>query len=60
MVMCFDCEHRNIRTNKGDLECHCQKDGRWHNPYRPMILPDRDCPNFEQRKVCKECESSMK
>lgn len=37
-------------TNKSDIECHCKSDGRWHNPYRPMILPDRDCPNYEKRK----------
>ena len=50
MQMCFDCEHRNIMTNKGDLECHCKADGRWHNPYRPMILPDRDCPHWERKE----------
>lgn len=49
MDMCFDCKHRNIRTNKGDLECHCKADGRFHNPYRPMTLPDRECPNWERK-----------
>ena len=50
MTMCFDCKHQNIMTNKGDLECHCKADGRWHNPYRPMILFDKDCPNWERKE----------
>ena len=50
MLTCFDCKHRNIRTNNGDLECHCKADGRWRNPYRPMILPDRECPNWERKE----------
>lgn len=50
MDMCFDCKHRNIRTNKKDLECHCKADGRFHNPYRPMTLPDRECPNWERKE----------
>ena len=51
MQMCFDCEHRCIQTMPNhDLECHCKADGRWHNPYRPMVLPDKDCPKWERKK----------
>ena len=50
MTMCFDCKHQNIMTNKGDLECHCKADGRWYNPYRPMILFDKDCPNWDRKE----------
>lgn len=50
MKTCFECEHRCIMTVNCDPECHCKADGRWRNPYRPMVLPDRDCPNFEERK----------
>lgn len=49
-MMCFDCKFRNIMTNKGDLECHCKVDGRWRNPYRPMVLPDKECPNYERKE----------
>lgn len=52
MTTCFDCKHRNIRTTttSGDMECHCQKDGRWRNPYRPMVLFDVECPNWERKE----------
>ena len=52
MKTCFDCKHRNIRTTttSGDMECHCLKDGRWRNPYRPMVLFDLECPNWERKE----------
>ena len=44
---CFDCRFRNIHeTSHEDIECHCKKDGRWHNPYRPGII--QDCKNWER------------
>lgn len=49
-MTCFDCVHRYIVMNQKDLNCHCKTDGRWHNPYRPMVLPDRDCPNYVRKK----------
>lgn len=49
MQTCFDCIHRNIMTNKGDLECHCKIDGRFRNPYRPRTLPDLDCPYYVRK-----------
>lgn len=50
MNMCFDCEYRTIYTNGKDLDCLCVVDARYHNPYRPMILPDRDCPNWKRKE----------
>jgi hypothetical protein len=48
--MCFDCKYRNIRIEKGDLQCHCSVDGRWRNPYRPRTMPDVDCPNWARKE----------
>ena len=50
MTMCFNCVHRNITTVNEDLECHCRKDGKSKNPYRPMVLFDRECPNYIEEK----------
>ena len=48
--MCFDCQYRDIRTNNGDLECHCKVDGRWRNPYRPRTMPDLECPYWTRKE----------
>ena len=50
MQMCFECENRNIMLNKGEIECHCKADGRWHNPYRPMVLLNKECPNYKEKE----------
>lgn len=57
MMTCFDCQYRNIMTNKGDLECHCKADGRWRNPYRPMVLPDRECPNYKRKEEKEDAQT---
>ena len=45
--MCFDCVHRKImETSHEWIECHCQMDGRWHNPYSPELF--RECKNYEK------------
>ena len=51
MNTCFDCEHREIWTVKEDVKCKCKIDGSERNPYMPMVLPDKDCPNWE---ICAE------
>lgn len=48
MTMCFNCVYRNITTVNEDLECRCRKDGKSKNPYRPMVLFDRECPNYRE------------
>lgn len=51
MTTCFDCKFRKIwEINRGDIECHCKKDGRWRNPYRPMVLWDIECPNWVRKE----------
>ena len=54
MKTCFDCKHRNIMTNPdryhNDLECHCKLDGRWRNPYRPMVFFDLECPYWGRKE----------
>jgi hypothetical protein len=48
MTTCFDCEFRNIHETEHEwIECHCKKDGHWHNPYRPMRII-KDCPNWQR------------
>lgn len=48
MTTCFDCKYRNIHeVRHEDIECHCKLDGRWHNPYRPMVMI-KDCPNWQR------------
>lgn len=51
-MQCFDCVYRNImETSHEWIECHCKKDGRWHNPFSPNI--GGECENY-QRKAEKD------
>ena len=47
MLTCFDCEFSQIWTVNEDLKCKCKINGAEKNPYRPMIFPDSDCPNWQ-------------
>ena len=48
MTMCFDCVYRDIRETSHEwLDCFCKADGKKHNPCRPLVFFDKDCPNWE-------------
>ena len=60
MNMCFECKHQNImETSHEWIECRCKKDGKMHNPYRPMVMLT-ECPNFEKEEDNEELQTSDK
>ena len=51
MTMCFDCKYQNIQETSHEwVECFCKVDGCKHNPYRPMVFFDKDCPNWAEEE----------